>query len=149
MDFTLYTIEDFLTNESFLSYCLDIDGKDRIFWENWIIEHPDRKDEVEKATALFFTLSGDWNPKQFDINFKSFQSTIQKRINDKQLDTGRRKRSSKKIIQYAISAIVSMSTLWSLSRNTEWYGAACFNVIKVQTVMISFPCFQSIKKQLL
>ncbi|ETZ24633.1 hypothetical protein [Pedobacter sp. V48] len=106
MDFKSYTTEDFLADESFLNYCLDNDTADRIFWEHWIIQHPNKKVEVEKATALFFILSGDWSSEQLEANYKSFQSSIQKNIEEKKITVAEEKQSANKVIQYTISAMI-------------------------------------------
>lgn len=106
MDLKSYTTEDFLTNESFRNYCLGNDGSDRIFWENWITRHPNKKREVDKAVALFFTLSGDWRPKQLERSFRSFQSRIQRKISDGKITPGEGRQPSNKVIQYTVSAII-------------------------------------------
>ncbi len=55
-DFTQYTREDFLTDESFVNYLLQRDEQDVHFWTNWIKENPQSSLEVREAQSLFFLL---------------------------------------------------------------------------------------------
>ena len=44
-----YSLENFIENESFINYCLRKNRHDFDFWQNWIINHPEKEKQVEKA----------------------------------------------------------------------------------------------------
>lgn len=54
-DFT--HIEDLLTNTRFIRWALEDNAADRVFWEDWLREHPDRVLLVEEARTLLRSLS--------------------------------------------------------------------------------------------
>ena len=49
MDYNNYSVEDFISDESFQRYCLYLNDKDVRFWETWKLDHPHKLDEVEEA----------------------------------------------------------------------------------------------------
>lgn len=49
MDYTDYTVEDFICDESFLRYCLNPDHNDTRFWNNWMSSNPGKRAIVDEA----------------------------------------------------------------------------------------------------
>jgi ferric-dicitrate binding protein FerR (iron transport regulator) len=49
MDYNNYSVEDFISDESFQRYCLYLNDKDVRFWETWKMNHLHKLDEVEEA----------------------------------------------------------------------------------------------------
>ncbi|OQP62797.1 hypothetical protein A3860_26150 [Niastella vici] len=47
------TVEDLLKDESFINYCLRKNEQDVHFWEQYVVEHPDRKGLVEEAVQEY------------------------------------------------------------------------------------------------
>src|SRR5690242_164097 len=47
------TVEDLLKEESFINYCLRKNEPDVHFWEQYVVEHPDRKELVEEAVQEY------------------------------------------------------------------------------------------------
>ncbi|MES1249244.1 MAG: hypothetical protein ABUL46_01095, partial [Chitinophaga rupis] len=58
MNYQDYEAEDFLLNPSFRNYCLGINEEDRVFWEEWIVLHPEKYGAVLQAKQLFELLNG-------------------------------------------------------------------------------------------
>jgi transmembrane sensor len=52
MDFTNYSINDFVADESFQAYVADDDSEAGRFWQAWRAAHPGRKADVDQAYAL-------------------------------------------------------------------------------------------------
>ena len=52
MDYTLYEIEDFVADESYLRYYFKLNNTDIVFWKNWISTHPEKLDVVMNADQL-------------------------------------------------------------------------------------------------
>lgn len=59
MNYTNYTASDFICDESFLRYFLKEDQNDIVLWQHWIINHPEKTDEVNEAIQMLevFTLN--------------------------------------------------------------------------------------------
>lgn len=53
MAYEHYQPEDFLTDESFLHYCLGNNEQDVQFWENWIKDNPKEEGKVLEAKKMF------------------------------------------------------------------------------------------------
>jgi transmembrane sensor len=53
MAYEHYQPEDFLTDESFLHYCLGSNAGDVASWENWIKDNPQQEEKVKEAKRLF------------------------------------------------------------------------------------------------
>ncbi|CAL1520146.1 FecR domain-containing protein [Chitinophaga sp. MM2321] len=57
MNFQDYTAADFACDESFQRYCLEGNDTDKLFWESWISQHPEKKAAVQEAVQLIAMLS--------------------------------------------------------------------------------------------
>ncbi|WP_339712378.1 FecR family protein [uncultured Kriegella sp.] len=52
MKYTHYKEEDFVKDTYFQKWILDPDRLTRNFWENWVLQHPHKKDTVENAARM-------------------------------------------------------------------------------------------------
>jgi ferric-dicitrate binding protein FerR (iron transport regulator) len=52
MNYTKYTVEDFVLDESFQKWILSPDPQINSFWENWLLQHPDKKKMAEEAKLI-------------------------------------------------------------------------------------------------
>ena len=52
-----YQVEDFVTDESFTSYHFCLNTTDQLFWEKWVLTHPDKAAMVEEAKNILNMLS--------------------------------------------------------------------------------------------
>lgn len=77
MDYSLYTIEDFLTEESFVNYCLRDNQQDITFWENVVMTHPELSSKIRQAESLFFLLSIKIDPQEKEIELLKLKSSIE------------------------------------------------------------------------
>jgi len=57
MNYRHYTATDFVTDPLFRSWILDLDSAAAVFWENWMTENPDRREELDEARALLYALA--------------------------------------------------------------------------------------------
>ena len=57
MDYKTYTAEDFALDDSFRSYVLNNDEQAHAFWKEWILENPDKHDEILLAAKMHKTLT--------------------------------------------------------------------------------------------
>lgn len=56
MDFTRYTVEDFVADESFQAFVADADSAAGRFWQAWLAQHPARQADADRAYALVLGL---------------------------------------------------------------------------------------------
>jgi len=56
-NFDDYHVEDFVTDESFVNYWLNKNSRDRLFWEEWLAQHPAKASEAAEAKQLLEMLS--------------------------------------------------------------------------------------------
>ena len=52
MDFTHYSVDDFVVDESFQAFVALADSEPGLFWQAWLKEHPEKKAEADQAFAL-------------------------------------------------------------------------------------------------
>ncbi|HKG06124.1 MAG TPA: FecR domain-containing protein [Pedobacter sp.] len=64
MDYSLYTLEDLLTDENFIKYCLRKQSEDVVFWQNVLIQHPSLVSMSAEAEKIFFMLSVKLSPQE-------------------------------------------------------------------------------------
>lgn len=61
MEYYHYLEKDFIADEYFQKWVLDPDGETRKYWENWILEHPEKKETVENAAYFILQLNSNQN----------------------------------------------------------------------------------------
>lgn len=57
MDYTHYTLADFLADESFQAYALGTDPEQEAFWKNWLVLHPEKAYDADQAVELLQFMS--------------------------------------------------------------------------------------------
>ncbi|WP_214226722.1 FecR family protein [Pedobacter sp. B4-66] len=77
MDYSLYTIEDFLTDESFVKFCLRDNQEDIVFWENLLNQNPELSEKIHQAESLFFLLSVKIDPQEKERELSKLKSSIE------------------------------------------------------------------------
>ncbi len=90
-DFTQFSKEDFLAEESFANYLLQKNANDIQFWEGWIKENPKCEHEIKEARLLFFLLRDQKHASdnskinvELDNQYSKFQSLLEE--NNSQID---------------------------------------------------------------
>ncbi|WP_375448563.1 FecR family protein [uncultured Fibrella sp.] len=56
---SLSTIEDFLENAAFREWALGKRPQDRLFWEQWLFNHPEKRELYEQAVAALLVIQGE------------------------------------------------------------------------------------------
>jgi transmembrane sensor len=77
MNYSLYTIEDLLTDESFINYCLCKNPEDVQVWENVLSVHPELTEKVEQAKKLIFLLSVKASPAEKTAELNKLRAKIE------------------------------------------------------------------------
>lgn len=54
-------VEDFLIDDTFQQYCSEENEQCIQYWENYIVQHPEQKDTINRARRLFKILTGNKN----------------------------------------------------------------------------------------
>lgn len=52
------TVEDFLDNKEFRRWVKERRVKDRVFWQQWLAQNPEKRELYEEAVALFLVIQG-------------------------------------------------------------------------------------------
>jgi transmembrane sensor len=52
-----YTVEEFATDEKFRQWILDPSDETVLFWDNWLLENPDKQGTVNQAMELLLTIN--------------------------------------------------------------------------------------------
>ena len=66
MDYRTYTADDFLLNESFRQWTMGTSPKATAFWEQWLVQNPDRVDVVRQAQELVRALNDYYRDRATD-----------------------------------------------------------------------------------
>jgi ferric-dicitrate binding protein FerR (iron transport regulator) len=62
MEYIDYKAEDFLEKESFLNWYYKQNPQDQHFWENWLLQHPEKQADVQKAIQVLQWVSQTQQP---------------------------------------------------------------------------------------
>lgn len=68
MEYSTYTVDDFISDESFQRYCLKPDEQDIHFWTQWKAEHPEMLGKLEEARHFILSLE-ELNKQKQDITY--------------------------------------------------------------------------------
>jgi ferric-dicitrate binding protein FerR (iron transport regulator) len=52
MDYSTFTLEDFISDESFQAFVYNTDVAHVTFWKTWIAQHPEKNNEIEQAIEI-------------------------------------------------------------------------------------------------
>ncbi len=94
MKYTDYSEEDFIKDEYFQKWVLDTDPMANNFWENWIKDHPNKEEMVEKARRFILLLNFD-NEKLSSEDFDAMWRNIVERREDIASEISKHKLSTK------------------------------------------------------
>ncbi|WP_316816687.1 FecR family protein [Pedobacter nyackensis] len=72
--------EDFLMDDTFKQYCEGSSQKCVVFWENWIENHPEKNNVVNKARQLYQILSGNLKPVNEQLAFLDRQISSEVKV---------------------------------------------------------------------
>ncbi|MDQ2718901.1 MAG: FecR family protein [Bacteroidota bacterium] len=118
--FENYSVEDFVTDESFLNYCHHSNKRDTIFWQQWLNENPSKKVLAAEASQIIKSLSLTVNEEEYREEYRKMEAAVNQKStrrgirflywNKTALSTGRKKRS----ISYIVAALllIGITTFW-------------------------------------
>ncbi|OIR03434.1 fec operon regulator FecR [mine drainage metagenome] len=81
MDYKLYEIEDFVSDESYLRYYFKLNNNDVDFWQDWISTHPEKLDIIICADNLISILFLQLPEEEFQKECERIRESV-KLIND-------------------------------------------------------------------
>jgi len=73
-----YQVEDFVADETFLNYWFNYDENDRLFWEDWLLQHPEKKEIAKEAIEIIEALSLSIPEEEYHEEFLKLQKSINK-----------------------------------------------------------------------
>ena len=128
-----YNIEDLIFDDSFLEFVEGKNEKSSNYWENWLLKHPEKKDEFIKAVQILKTLLNTKKSKVYTDKHKALQNLLQK------IEQNRPKHKIRILSNYMfrvasiiLFAVLISSILWFLSgRITRNTGSYCELIVPV------------------
>lgn len=66
-NFECKTVEDLLFNRSFRNWVLDRNSPESEFWENWVTQHPEKKELINNAKSIVYALQ---------LNFRTLEEEV-------------------------------------------------------------------------
>ena len=114
-----YNLEYFLNNDSFISYVRNNDPSEVEFWENWLLEHPEKAKVLEEAKLVINSIRfKEEKPSQEQI--ENIWEKIESGIGNKETNS---KNSKIRFIQIAtgiaasILLLISVLGIWNNKNN--------------------------------
>jgi transmembrane sensor len=77
-NFECNSIEDLVFSRSFRDWVLERDSPEAGFWENWIVQHPDKREIVQHAKAVVYALQLNLSPLSEEETGKEIGRILQK-----------------------------------------------------------------------
>jgi ferric-dicitrate binding protein FerR (iron transport regulator) len=112
------SIEDFVIDESFHEYVVSSSVKSVEFWENWILKHPERAEDLEKAKDLVLLLTNTNQSKVHADKKETFEQIWNKIIFSSELTKTKQVRLSNWIkVAALILLVVGVSIIWQRMAN--------------------------------
>lgn len=71
-----YQVEDFISDESFINYHFQSNKNDRLFWEEWLLNHPGKEALVKEAKEILETLSLTISEREFGEELQEITAAI-------------------------------------------------------------------------
>ncbi len=71
-----YQVEDFISDESFINYYFQSNKNDRLFWDEWLINHPGKQALVKEAIQMLEALSLTISEKEYRGELKKITTAI-------------------------------------------------------------------------
>lgn len=112
MDYTLYEIEDFVSDESYLSYYLKLNTADIIFWQDWISTHPEKLDIIICADNLIGLLFLQLPEEEFQKECERIRGSVKLTNGSPKKDNITTSKISFLFRQYRVALSVAASVLF-------------------------------------
>lgn len=141
MKYTHYLEKDFIADEYFQKWVLDSDGETRKYWENWILEHPEKKETVENAAYFILQLNSNQNDELSKEGSNLIWQNITRKRSEYKIDNIQRTKSilqSKKkyVLRAAAVFIGIIGTAYGLFRLSPFEKEQHVPVVKSNQITL-------------
>lgn len=75
MDYKKYHLEDFLTDDFFITWVKEPNNESNRFWRQWLVENPNKRDLVSEASQIILSISYE---KRYELDEQSRSEMINK-----------------------------------------------------------------------
>jgi ferric-dicitrate binding protein FerR (iron transport regulator) len=110
-----YKVEDFVADETFLNYHFNSNKNDHLFWEDWLLHHPEKEELANEAIKIIETLSLSVSEEEFRNEFIK----LKKAINDPSNSDGLKLKkfpvarfTKKRKIEFAVVLLMVVFSGW-------------------------------------
>ena len=73
-----YQVEDFISDETFINYYFKSTPSDRLFWEAWLLQHPEKLSSANEAIDLIGVLSLSLSEDEYRTEYLKIKKAIEK-----------------------------------------------------------------------
>jgi transmembrane sensor len=80
-----YQVEDFIADESFVNYHFRSNKNDRLYWEDWLENHPSKKKIAREAQRMLDALSLNISEKEFNDELAKMSALVNRKNESQQL----------------------------------------------------------------
>nr|WP_295921225.1 FecR family protein [uncultured Dyadobacter sp.] len=117
MNYRHYQVNDFVTDPVFRSWVLQADRSAAAFWERWLAENPDRREEVSEARAFLYVLEGRPSQVGQEELDERVNATLQRLRADSPSRNGRATASLYRYLGVAAMVCVLSGLGWLMNRS--------------------------------
>lgn len=110
-----YQVEDFVADETFLNYYFNSEQNDRVFWEDWLLEHPEKSQLVKEATEIIQALSLSLSEEEYRKEFIKLKNAINNPSESRGLQLKKltvAKFTKKRKMEYAVVLLLIIFSGW-------------------------------------
>lgn len=114
-DYKNFELEDFLMDDDFIGWVKNPNSESNLFWNNWIIRHPEQKSKIELAAATIISLTYQtFNlPETFYTSLKqNIDTTVAHNVPVKKLSPIYKLNTLMKVAAVFIAIAVGVSMLY-------------------------------------
>lgn len=114
MDYKLYEIEDFVSDESYLRYYLKLNNADVVFWQDWISTHPEKLDIIISADNLIGLLFLQLPEEEFQKECERIRESVKLTSKSSRYNNTPTSKISVLFRQYRFTLLAAASVLFMM-----------------------------------
>lgn len=80
MSYSEYTVEDFIEDPLFIKWVLSPNSEQNLYWENWLLDHPDKLEDVRRSREIILAFQYKNYPRDENRKRKTWEAI--ERTND-------------------------------------------------------------------
>lgn len=126
-------VGDFILEDSFREYVQGTRLESVSYWDTWILEHPEKKEEADKAKKILITLLSQKN-KEIDADKNEALKILLAQVENQDTDLNKNQRQLQPLKRFLrpLWAAAAAVIIFSVGLAWVWYGLMNWNTAKKQ-----------------